>query len=42
MTEIANVARRRGLASEQASALFEQADGALDRVILALIAGHQT
>lgn len=41
MTEIANVARRRGLGSEQASQLFEQADGGLDRIILALIAGHQ-
>jgi hypothetical protein len=41
MTEIANVARRRALGSEQASALFEQADGALDRIILALIGGHQ-
>src|SRR5436309_2744685 len=41
MAEIANVARRRGLASEQAALLFEEADRALDRVILALIAGHQ-
>jgi hypothetical protein len=41
MAEIASVARRRGLGAEQASALFENADGALDRVILALIAGHQ-
>jgi hypothetical protein len=41
MAEIANVARRRALGSEQASALFEQADLSLDRVILALIAGHQ-
>jgi hypothetical protein len=41
MTEIANVARRRALGSEQASQLFEQADGGLDRIILALIAGHQ-
>jgi excisionase family DNA binding protein len=42
MTEIANVARRRTLASEQAALLFEDADRALDRVILALIAGHQS
>jgi hypothetical protein len=42
MAEIANVARRRGLASEQAALLFEEADRALDRVILALIAGHQS
>ncbi|TMC76077.1 MAG: helix-turn-helix domain-containing protein [Chloroflexi bacterium] len=42
MAEIANVARRRALASEQASLQFEEADRALDRVILALIAGHQT
>jgi hypothetical protein len=41
MAEIANVARRRALASEQASLLFEEADRALDRIILALIAGHQ-
>ena len=41
MTEIANVARRRALGSEQASALFEHADSALDRIILALIGGHQ-
>ena len=41
MSEIANVARRRSLASEQAALLFEEADRALDRVILALIAGHQ-
>jgi hypothetical protein len=41
MAEIASVARRRGLASEQAALLFEEADRALDRVILALIAGHQ-
>jgi hypothetical protein len=41
MAEIASFARRRALASEQASLLFEGADRALDRVILALIAGHQ-
>jgi hypothetical protein len=41
MAEIANVARRRALASEQASLQFEEADRTLDRVILALIAGHQ-
>jgi len=35
MAEIANVARRRSLASEQAALLFEEADRALDRVILA-------
>ena len=41
MAEIANVARRRALASEQAALQFEEADRALDRVILALIEGHQ-
>jgi hypothetical protein len=41
MSLIANVARRRSLASDQAALLFEEADHALDRVILALIAGHQ-
>jgi excisionase family DNA binding protein len=41
MAEIAQVARRRTLETAQAAALFAEADGALDRVILALIAGHQ-
>ena len=41
MAEIAQVARRRSLVSEQASLLFEEADRALDRIILAMIAGHQ-
>jgi hypothetical protein len=41
MAEIAQVARRRSLQTPQAALLFEEADGALDRVILALIAGHQ-
>jgi hypothetical protein len=41
MAEIAQVARRRMLETPQAAALFAEADGALDRVILALIAGHQ-
>jgi hypothetical protein len=41
MAEIAHVARRRGLESGQAAFLFEDADRALDRVILAMISGHQ-
>ncbi len=41
MAEIASVARRRSLETAQAALLFEQADRALDRVILALIHGHQ-
>ncbi len=41
MAEIAVVARRRSLESSQAASLFEEADRALDRIILALIAGHQ-
>lgn len=41
MAEIAQVARRRSLETAQAATLFAEADGALDRVILALIAGHQ-
>ena len=41
MAEIAHVARRRSLETAQAASLFAEADGALDRVILALIAGHQ-
>lgn len=42
MAEIAQVARRRSLETTQAASLFAEADGALDRVILALIAGHQS
>ena len=41
MAEIAQVARRRALATPQAASLFSEADRALDRVILALIAGPQ-
>ncbi len=41
MAEIAHVARRRSLESGQAASLFEEADRALDRIILAMIAGHQ-
>ena len=41
MAEIAQVARRRTLETAQAATLFAEADGALDRIILALIAGHQ-
>jgi hypothetical protein len=41
MAEIAQVARRRALETAQAASLFAEADHALDRVILALIAGHQ-
>ncbi|HEU5287758.1 MAG TPA: helix-turn-helix domain-containing protein [Candidatus Limnocylindria bacterium] len=41
MAEIAQVARRRSLETAQAATLFAEADGALDRIILALIAGHQ-
>ncbi len=41
MAEIAQVARRRALETNQAATLFAEADGALDRIILALIAGHQ-
>ncbi len=42
MAEIAQVARRRSVETAQAAALFAEADAALDRIILALIAGHQT
>lgn len=42
MAEIAQVARRRSLETAQAASLFTEADRALDRVILALIAGHQS
>jgi len=41
MAEIAQVARRRSLETSQAASLFAEADRALDRIILALIAGHQ-
>lgn len=41
MAEIAQVARRRALETTQAATLFAEADSALDRIILALIAGHQ-
>jgi hypothetical protein len=41
MAEIAHVARRRSLEAAQAALLFEEADRALDRIILAMIAGHQ-
>ncbi len=41
MREIANVARRRSLDAARAASLFEEADRGLDRVILALINGHQ-
>ena len=41
MAEIAQVARRRSVETSQAAALFAEADTALDRIILALIAGHQ-
>jgi hypothetical protein len=41
MAEIAQVARRRNVETAQAATLFSEADAALDRIILALIAGHQ-
>lgn len=41
MAEIAQVARRRALETSRAATLFTEADRALDRVILAIIAGHQ-
>lgn len=42
LAEIANVARRRSLEADQAATLFEEADRALDAVILALIDGQRT
>lgn len=41
MAEIASIARRRSLDAAQATALFEEADGALDGVIVALVEGHR-
>lgn len=42
MAEIATVARRRTLDAAQTASLFEEADRALDGVIVALIAGHRS
>ena len=42
MAEIASVARRERLDPAPAASLFEEADRVLDRVIVALIQGHQT
>lgn len=42
MSEIATVARRRNLGASGATALFEEADRALDGVIVALVEGHRT
>lgn len=41
MAQIARVARRRSLPSAQSAQLFEEADRALDRMLLALIEAHQ-
>ena len=41
MAEIAHGRARRSLETAQAALLFEEADNTLDRIILALIAGHQ-
>jgi hypothetical protein len=41
MGEIAHVARRRAVAPPAAATLFDEADAALDRVIIALTRGHQ-
>jgi excisionase family DNA binding protein len=41
MGEIANVARRRSLDAQATTTLFEQADHALDGVIVAMIEGHR-
>ena len=42
MSEIATVAKRRTLDATQAAALFEEADRALDGVIVALVEGHRS
>ena len=42
MAEIATVARRRSLDATQTSSLFEEADRALDGVIVALVQGHRS
>ena len=41
MAEIATVARRRALDADQTASLFEEADRALDGVIVALVTGHR-
>ncbi|HET8569391.1 MAG TPA: helix-turn-helix domain-containing protein [Candidatus Limnocylindria bacterium] len=41
LAEIANVARRRDMDERRAASLFENADRALDRVIVALVEGHR-
>ena len=41
MAEIATIARRRSLEPDRAASLFEEADRSLDRVIVALLHGHQ-
>ena len=41
MAEIATIARRRSLEPGPASSLFEDADRSLDRIIVALLHGHQ-
>lgn len=41
MSEIATVARRRDLDASRATTLFEEADQALDGVIVALVEGHR-
>lgn len=41
MAEIATIARRRALDAAQTAALFEDADRALDGVIVALVEGHR-
>lgn len=42
MAEIATVARRQSLDAAQTAALFEEADRALDGVIVALVEGHRS
>ena len=42
MSEIASVARRRSLDAQATTALFEEADRALDGVIVALVEGHRS
>ncbi len=42
MAEIATVARRQTLDASQTTALFEEADRALDGVIVALVEGHRS
>jgi hypothetical protein len=41
LVAVAVIARRRALGSDRVSALFEEASGLLDRLLIRLVATHQ-